>query len=336
MLILTNIPSFPNSWTARNGIQGRCLAAETLFDLWRLMPTCDVVLIGCDPKLTFQAAALRTIRPWCRRPLVVADLILRKPTDFRQWALLRPKRFLLRRVDHFIHHFQDLTGYERLFGIGPSVSSFVPFKPNIGGRVETTPDPEGEYILCFGWSLRDYDTFFDAIETLPYPAAIVRPDFAGLSAHGSRFSRPLNRLPRQVRLLDQKIDDDRSLVSVLRGAKVVVLPILESCLVGVGTALNAMLLAKCVILTDGPATRRLYTDQVLTTPPGDASQLAAVIRTAWEDRPLRERTAWAGYRYASQLGGEPELFQRIIDRTAEWMEGQATPAGRFLAHSSDS
>ena len=56
---------------------------------------------------------------------------------------------------------------------------------------------DGQYVLCFGQSMRDFDTFFDAVERLPYAAAITRPDLARLRLHGSRFSRSLDQLPEE-------------------------------------------------------------------------------------------------------------------------------------------
>ena len=108
-------------------------------------------------------------------------------------------------------------------------------------------------------------------------------------------------------------------------------PLLRSCLVAAGTPLNAMLLGKCVILTEGPAINGLFSDEVLPVPAEDADALARVIDRAWRDRDLRERTAAAGYRHATALGGEPELAQRLIDRTVEWWNGHIAgvrPASR--------
>jgi glycosyltransferase involved in cell wall biosynthesis len=166
--------------------------------------------------------------------------------------------------------------------------------------------------------MRDFNTFFDAVERLPYPAAIAKPDLKALRNNGSRFSRSLDRLPKQVRLLEHDPDDYASQVEVLTGARLVVVPLLKSCLVMAGTPLNAMLLGKCVILTEGPATNGLFTDEVLKAPPEDAQALADVIDRAWNDPELRERTAAAGYRYALALGGEPELAQRLIDLSLAW------------------
>jgi glycosyltransferase involved in cell wall biosynthesis len=225
----------------------------------------------------------------------------------------------MRRVDHHIHFFRDVSGLAEVWGIGPEKSSFVPFKPNLPNQPDMTPAVEGEYILCFGRSLRDFDTFLDAVERLPYPAAIPAPNLEHLKAHGARFTRPLDRLPGNVRLLP----DDNTMeaqVQMLRSARIVVLPILKSSIVasGISTCLNAMLFGRCVVGSQGPGMSDIFQDEVLTCPPEDPEALAAVIGRAWEDGDLRSRTAQSGYRYAQRLGGEPELYQRIIDVVGRW------------------
>ena len=318
MILLTNVEAVPRTWTAANGEPGTTILARTAAQCLHQARRCDVVLINSDPRLVLQLCALFAALPYLRRPLVASDTVLRRPEGWRQRLTLPGRRFLLSRVDHFIHHFKDLSGYRSIFGIGPERSSFVPFKANLRYRCNVDPNPEGEYVLCFGRSLRDFDTFFDAVERLPYPAAIARPDFAALRAHGSRFSRPLDRLPRQVRLLEHDPREYRSQAEVMMGARLVVVPLLRSCLVASVTPLSAMLLGKCVILTAGPATNGLFTDEVLTVPPEDPGALADVIDRAWRDRELREKTAAAGYRYASGLGGEPELVARLLDQVCSW------------------
>jgi glycosyltransferase involved in cell wall biosynthesis len=318
MVILTNLDRFPKTWTAGNGQSGTTIVAHSLGGFVRQARRCDVLLINSDPWLLLKLSAVFTALPFLRRPLVGSDIVLRKPQDLWRRLTVPVKRFLLARVDHFIHLFKDLRGYQQVFGIGPERSSFVPFKPNLRYHCDADPDSDGEYVLCFGRSMRDFDTFFDAVERLPYPAAIAKPDFKALHANGSRFTRPLKRLPKQVRLLDHNADDYQSQVEVLMGAKLVVVPMLKSCMVMAGTPLNAMLLGKCVVLTEGPATNGLFTDEVLTVPPEDPAALAEVIDRAWRDKELREKTAAAGHRYALALGGEPELNDRLIDLVATW------------------
>ncbi|MEK7405620.1 MAG: glycosyltransferase [Acidobacteriota bacterium] len=318
MLILTNIARFPARWTTSGGERGQAVQVSSLGGILRQLGRAHLILIDCNPKLVLQVCALFTAFPWMRRPLVANDLVLRQPERLSHRLLLGPKRLLLARVDHFIHYFKDLSGYQRYFGIGPERSSFVPFKPNLRGHYHGGPDADGQYVLLFGRSLRDFDTFFDAIERLPYPAAIARPDFAELRAHGARFTRPLDRLPPQVRLLEHRTGEIESQIHALRGARLVVLPLLKSCLVGVGTCLNAMLLGKCVIISQGPATNGLLAEEALIVPPEDPAALAEMVRRAWVDDGLRERTAAAGHRYASSLGGERELIQRLLDCAVAW------------------
>lgn len=279
-----------------------------------------VWLVNCDPGLTLRLAAVKAGAPWIGSRLVAADLVLRAPRSAAS-SMIRPlQRLLLLRVDHFIHYFRDLAGYTREFGVPAGRSSFVPFKVNLYGRFAVEPDSEGEYILCLGRSMRDFDTFFDAMEHLPYPAAITRPAPDLMRQHGARFTRSLDALPSNVRILDDD-GSDEAMIRVVKNAKLVVLPILKTSLVasGISTCLNAMSLGKCVIGSEGPGMLDVFENgEVLAAPPENAAALAAVMRRAWEDEELRKRTAAAGYRYAQQQGGEAELYRRVIDQVAYW------------------
>jgi len=240
MLVLTNCPRFPENWKSETGLQGQALVLHRWWEFARHARRADVVLINCDAALTFQLCALFRLLPFLRRPMVVHDLILREPRTLRHRATAPLKRFLLARVEHFIHHFRDLDGYRKYFGVGPERSSFTPSKPNFRYRQTYKVGPDGDYVLCFGRSERDYDTFFEAMERLPYPALIPPPDFKKLRQHGARFRRPLSELPSNVRIAE----DDGSQAAIIRmieGARLVVMPILGSRIgpSGTGTYLNA-------------------------------------------------------------------------------------------------
>jgi glycosyltransferase involved in cell wall biosynthesis len=169
--------------------------------------------------------------------------------------------------------------------------------------------------LCLGWSERDYDTFFAAMELLPYPGAIPKPDFAKLAQHSSRFTRPVDQLPRNITLMEDDLST-AAMVRIIEGARLVVLPTVASRInaSGIGTYLSAMFMGKCVITTEGPGSSDVLTGgEALLVPAEDSAALAASIRRAWEDDDLRERTAQTGLRYAAGLGGEPELRQRVLD-----------------------
>ena len=324
MLILTNFERFPAQWTAQNGASGTGETAKNADDFVRRARHADLLIINCDTALTLED--VRIIPASVRgsgKPIVAVDLVLRRPKTFRARMAVRLKQLLLSRVDLFIHYFQDLAGYERYYGIGRDRSAFVPFKPNLRYRQDVSSLTDGRYILCLGRSMRDYDTFFHAVEKLPWPAAIPTPDFGLLNVHEARFTVPADQLPSNVEVL---ADDgtETSMLKMMQEARLIVLPILKTslCASGISTYLNAMLMRKCVILTEGPGASDILTDQALICASEDPDALASLIRSAWEDDALRERTAETGYRYALSLGGEPELRQRVIDVTCQKLRRQ--------------
>lgn len=318
MFLVTNTLRFPQSFTDSSGREGTSVFVQTPAEFLRYASEPGAILLAnCDPKLTLSLAASL----WLKRSpaLISVDLVLRRPSTLPNRVALPLRRILMRRVDHHIHFFRDVSGLAQVWGIGPEKSSFVPFKPNLPAQLDMTPAVQGDYILCFGRSLRDFDTFFDAMERLPYPAAVATPHLEHLRAHGARFTRPLDRLPANVQLLP----DDNTMeaqAQMLRSARIVVLPVLKSSIVasGISTCLNAMLFGRCVVGSQGPGMSDIFKDEVLTCPPEDPEALAEIIRRAWEDGELRNRTAESGYRYARGLGGEPELYQRIIDDVGKW------------------
>lgn len=316
MLLVTNTARFPLKWRSSSGVEGESRIAANRADFLRYKDDKDVLLIvDCNPTLAFQVAGALW---WSASPpLLSLDLVLRRPAGTFNHLSVAGKRLLLRRFDHHIHLFRDLRGYKKFYGIGPERSSFVPFKPNLS--MDIPPNNEGAYVLCFGRSLRDFDTFFDAVEQLPFPAAIANPNIQELRAHGARFNRSLDRLPPNVKLLPDE-NSTEAQVRILRGAKLVVLPVLKSSIVasGISTCLNAMLAGKCVIGSEGPGMSDLFTDEVLIVPAENPSALAATIGRAWENEDLRRRTAENGYRYAKSLGGEQDFYQRVIDTVVDW------------------
>lgn len=334
MRIVTNFARFPARWKAAPGLEGTSVPAAGVGQFLRHRGRGTVWLVNCDPGLTLRLAAVKAGAPWIGSRLVAADLVLRAPRPGMSRMAHPLRRLLLSKVDHFVHYFRDLTGYTREFGVSAERSSFVPFKVNLHGRFAMAPDSEGEYILCLGRSMRDFDTFFDAMEQLPYPAAITRPAPDLMRQHGARFTRGLDALPSNVRILEDD-GSDEAMVRAVRGAKMVVLPILKTSLVasGISTCLNAMSLGKCIIGSEGPGMLDVFENgEVLAAPPENAPALAAVMRRAWEDEELRKRTAAAGYRYAQQQGGEAELYRRLIDQVAYWYGRDESGEGKTSVH----
>ncbi len=318
MRILTNIERFPETWQSSAGVAGTSRIARSAWEFAAHSADCDVILIDCDPALTLKLSALFLIFWFWRKPIVALDLVLRRPTTWKARIATGVKKLFFSRVDYFIHYFRQLDHFVKYFGIGPARSGYVPFKSNIKGRCAYTPKFDGAYILCFGNSERDFDTFIGAVGLLPYSAAVPRPNFPVLRAHSSKFTVPLTDLPSNLQLLENDGSLEAS-VQIIGNAKIVVLPIVPERIgaSGIGTYLTAMVLGKCVIVTQGPGATDVLTDQALFVPPGDPQALAEMIQLAWEDCGLRERVARAGNRYAESCGGVKELRQRVLDKIVE-------------------
>lgn len=314
MRILTNLKTFPERWRSSGGVVARAKTASTAWEFVARSAGHDVILIDCDPRLTLKLCALFIPFWFWRKPIVAVDIVLRRPKTWKSKLAARFMKLLFLRVDHFIHYFRQLDSYEQYFGIGPDRSFYVPFKSNIKGRYAYTPNSDGEYVLCFGRSERDFDTFIRVMAKLPYPAAIARPNIPIIRKHGSRFTIPLEELPSNLQILE----DDGSLETTIRiigNAKLVVLPIVPDRISasGIGISLTSMLLGKCVILTEGPGASDVFMDQALFVPPDDSGRLAEAIERAWNDRELRERVAMSGRTYAESCGTEDDLRQRVLD-----------------------
>jgi glycosyltransferase involved in cell wall biosynthesis len=331
MVILSNFKSFPTQWMTSAGIGGNSELASTAKDYVRLARENKdaVAIVNCNPVLTLDVAA-RFMALARRPPLVAVDLVLRRPRAVTSLMMHPIKRALLSQVDFFVHYFRDVSGYQKVFGIGADRSTFVRFKVNLFGQPRQASQSDGEYVLCLGRTLRDFDTFFAAMERLPCMGAIPTPDFNELRLHGSRFSRSLADLPKNVRILE---DDgtSRGMLSLLEGAMVVAVPILKESMAasGCGITLNAMSLGKCVVGTAGPGFSDVFQNgEVICVPPEDPAALARAIGQVWDDDALRARVAQAGYRYAVAAGGEQDLFQRIIEQVVSWYQTRYFPCHR--------
>jgi glycosyltransferase involved in cell wall biosynthesis len=319
VLIVTNFAKFPELWTSTSGTTGRTVFARSASDFLKFRhDTHSLFLINGSARLALELALRQSLPFAARRPIIAVDMILRRPHTIRAILSVVAKRAVFRRVDYFLHYFKDLRGLDSLYGISPSRSGFVDFKANLWDRRVDGARPNGEYVLCFGRSLRDFDTFLDAIQSAGCPGGIVDPRSASVWQHGSRFTRPLNALPPNVRILDHD-QTNSSQAALLAAAKIVVVPMLKGRLVSpISTILNAMILGKCVVATAGPGVTDIFTQEVLSVPPEDPSQLASVIKKAWGDDDLRRRTAQAGWEYAHRCGSEQDFYGRLIDAVVEW------------------
>lgn len=320
--LVTDFENIPECLTLEGGEEVRLIRAVGIREILAALPSADAIVINGTLSVIFRLVLYFLLFPWKRKPIVAVDVVLRKAQSRKQKTALIFKRLLLSRVDHFIHYFKDLRGYQLDYGIGRDRSAYIPFKVNIWNAGPASLDVEETYVFTMGISQRDYGTFIEAISRLPYPAAIPEFSFWKFENRAADFAWTPDNLPSNLELLaDTGSDED--LVRNLARAKVVVIPTLKSnlCASGISTYLDAMYLGKCVITSEGPgASELLRSGQAILVAPEDPDALRSAIREAWENQELRERVAAAGQRYALSLGGERELLERVFRKTVELLK----------------
>lgn len=255
---------------------------------------------------------MRFLWPFNPCKLVAVDFILSRPQGWRQSIMAWFKGLLLRKVDRFILHFKDTSEYERIYGIPPSKCVFVPFKVNYWEKL-TSEDRSSEvedYIFTAGRSYRDFPTFVEAMRRVDYPGLLLYEEAALLKRSATDVD--LSNLP--ANLTAEKNEGEQSWVDYIRRAKIVVVPLLPSTMYAPGLSLYLMAMAmkKCVIVTEGLATKGMLTDEAVIVAPKDPEAMATAIARVWNDDALRHQTAELGRRYAERCGGESRLLADIV------------------------
>lgn len=314
VLVLSNVPLFEtvNAHSIENHYLPRSAShVRTLLSLMQAAVRSyryHAIFFNCDVTRTLIMSLLMGILPFNRCKLISADLVLRVPKTKRQAIRAFIKRLLLKRVDVFILFHKEFSAYTKWFGIDPRKVTYVPFKVNSLDLIRRQPRREGEYIFTGGNSLRDWETLAAAIRGVEIPLWVVTKDAEAY---------PLCRLlPSHARW----IQDDGSVgswIQLMAGAKFVVLPIApeSAAASGISTYLMAMALGKCVIISDGPATRGILLDghHAIVVPPGDPDALRAAILRVNQDEQLRRRIADGGYEYAMSCGDTSRLYRDFIE-----------------------
>lgn len=328
----TDFPRFPRTWKTREDIQGESHSTLTLTSLrdlgrwWRDLRQMDIVVVHQSMRRILWLSLVFMMFPFAKKPVVLVDVVLTQPSCFiervQAWAYKR----LLGRVDHFIHYFRELNGYQTIYGISPQKSSYVPFKANLYELLDSpmiATEKKEEFVLAAGSSLRDYDTFIQAVSQVGCPAAIMRPNMKRLHEHGARFTHTLGQLPSNLKVLDNDGSPECWLRNLGR-AQVVVIPIIRNSLraAGISAYLDALLLGKCVIATQSPGITDVYTDHALLVPPEDPAALAHAIRQALNNLSHQKDLARQRQRDVRALGGEEALMKRILETTVTWYTRQ--------------
>ncbi len=255
---------------------------------------------------------MKSLWPFSSCKLVAVDFILSRPHGWKQSIIAWVKGRLLRMVDRFVLHFKDTSEYERIYGIPPSKCIFVPFKVNYWEKLspEDRFSEVEDYIFTAGRSYRDFPTFVEAMRRVDYPGLLLYEEAALLKRSATDVD--LSNLP--ANLTAEKNEGEQSWVDYIRRAKIVVVPLLPSTMYAPGLSLYLMAMAmkKCVIVTEGLATRGMLKDEAVIVAPKDPEALAAAIVRVWNDDELRHRTAESGRRYAERCGGESRLLAVIV------------------------
>lgn len=273
--------------------------------------TYDVIFLNCATPETVILGILKRCLPFSRSKIAAADLILRVPEG--RWERIKAalKCFAFHRVDRFILFHKDTSGYGTFYGIHEHKVVYVPFKINALASVTREAQVEGDYIFSGGTSLRDWKTLLSAMNGLAISLMLLSRDKE--LEHPDTLIADIG-FPEWCRRRLRVIRDDGSQASWIRHiahAKFVVLSICSQSIAasGISTYLVAMALKKCVIITDGPATRGILNEHnSVTVPPGDPQALRRAIVHVNSDPAFRRRIAEAGYEYATSNGDEARLY----------------------------
>lgn len=255
---------------------------------------------------------MKSLWPFSACKLVAVDFILSRPQSWKQSIIAWAKGLLLRKVDRFILHFKDTSEYEKIYGIPPVKCVFVPFKVNYWEKMSLEGELPGteEYVFTAGRSYRDLPTFIEAMRRVDYSGLLLYEEVTLLKRSATDVD--LSNLP--ANLAAAKNEGEQSWVEYIRRAKIVVVPLLPSTMYAPGLSLYLMAMAmqKCVIVTEGLATRGMLTNEAVIVAPKDPGAMAAAITRVWTDDDLRHKTAESGRRYAEHCGGEPRLLADIV------------------------
>lgn len=287
------------------------------------------VILHTDPAKLMLACALKCVLP-LRFKIVSVDLIVRTPRSLSGRIKTFIQKILFKRVHRFILYFKDLRGCERLYGIGPERTIYVPFKVNqleeIQRRLAFEPPGDGDYVMCAGRTMRDIKTFVAAMKRIQCPGILHQQPADMMAAHGTDVWQ--DELPPNLKLV---IDDSYShevFLDFISKARLIVIPRYKNDIgpAGIATYLVAMAMNKCVVISEGPGVGDVLTNEAVIVPPEDPEALARQIALLWDDHTRRREIAARGQKYAELVGGDDRLYGDIV-RTSVTSFAQAGFAG---------
>jgi len=283
----------------------------------------DAVLFYQDRMFLFLFCLLGWLWPWGRPKIISVDLICHRPLSASKRIKSFVQKQLLRKVDLFLLHSKDLSGYSRYLGIDERRSVYIHYMVKSLPSVVTLPTSDEHYILSCGRSTRDYATLVSAVKGLPYRVKILCPENELSLQHGTDLGTIEAQVPPNVEI----VHDDGSYESWLEAmahSRMVVLPITRASMYahGAGTYLVAMALQKCVVVSENEGSHGILDDgQAILVSVGDADALRQAIVRAWEDDAYRDKVAESGYKYAVTMGDEENMQRRILEAICRFLAG---------------
>ncbi len=278
----------------------------------------DYLLLDFSPCI-YYLGLLKLLAPWHKCKVASLDLFITHPDlcDNLLKSMLRWERVLcLKGVDRIFLYSKNNAALSKAYHIDPGKLTYLPFKVNGYDCVKSAPTADMGYIFSGGYSRRDYPTLVKACEGLPYPVRIVVPPHAQAKIHGTVLQE--SALPPNVEV----VHDDGSLesfVAHIAQARVVVIPTKKRDFASTGTSvyLMSMALGKCVIISSGPTTDEILSeDLAVVVPPEDPGALREAIQRVYADDAYRNRLAQAGRKYALGLGDEKTFFNSVLNAIA--------------------
>lgn len=316
-LCATNMPALAHALQAAAGVRAvplEALLALPIRERLAALRSLELVAVSNHPRVLMQLAALLACAR-SRARLVGIDILLPKPAGVRGRLRATLSRLLLNRVERFYLYQRDVAQLDRHYGIGDRCE-YVPFKCNVWERVTrgALATRDLGYVLHAGRTNRDLAGFLAACWRTPVPTVLLLQAGEVMRTHGTR--RRLPDLPPWVRVVEH--DGSRATFEeYLAGARVVVIAIRDDSITSTGcsTMLDALALRKCVVISDGPATRGILDlECAVIVPAGRPAALADAIGRCYRDAATRRGLAQRALERATHFGGADQLHADLASR----------------------
>jgi hypothetical protein len=260
------------------------------------------LLITFGPRLSFWCALICRILGIKLNHLAFSFNFAELPTGFKK----RLFRFGFKQLTNLrVHSHMEQTLYSEYFGIPVDRIEVRLWSMNVPVASPEPPVLTEPYVSAVGGNARDYQTLLEASRLLPDTPMVwvVRPEnVAGFD------------LPPSVRVLCN-IPHPKAM-NVVKNSRLTVVPLKGSQVpCGHVTLVSAMLLEKAIVATDSAGICDYVTDgwNGLLCRPQDAQDLAAKIRSLWNDPDEARRLGVNGYKFAEENCSERSVREDMFE-----------------------